>query len=293
MALRLDTALASSLARPASPSRPHSAPPAQTSARDFGLSDRPVRRGSSVIAHRALDGPPLTRSASASSHAVSNDSDAEDDDEPGYLSLSPVTIDGKAPLMGHRGSLDAGRHAGSSLVSVQRRSKLAKRPRARCCSLTAVRHLLEDARHPRTGELRIPPTLRAYVPCVRERCAIDLTYGRFLIWLVVSLSFTFTTAVWHDQVFGGTSGQLNGRADPAALGALSTWLKGAGALGYATLGLCILVTTVPPLPLYSTLIILSYVSFRVNQADPRAAATLSALGAGASADSLTPRVCEL
>ena len=44
-----------------------------------------------------------------------------------------------------------------------------------------------------------------------------------------------------------------------ALGALSTWLKGAGALGYATLGLCIFVTTIPPLPLYSTLIILSCV----------------------------------
>lgn len=94
-------------------------------------------------------------------------------------------------------------------------------------------------RDPRTGN-RVwrPAWLGAYVP--------------LLIWLGVSLSSTFTVLIWHTEVFQG-------------LDRLSTYLQSLGLTGRVILGLLIFITTFPPLPLYSTLIILCGFSFGLIQ----------------------------
>lgn len=94
-------------------------------------------------------------------------------------------------------------------------------------------------RDPRTGN-RVwrPAWLGAYVP--------------LLIWLAVSLSSTFTVLVWHTEVFQG-------------LDRLSTYLQSLGLTGRLILGFLIFITTFPPLPLYSTLIILCGFSFGLIQ----------------------------
>lgn len=83
-----------------------------------------------------------------------------------------------------------------------------------------------------------PAWLSAYVP--------------LLIWLVVSLGSTFTVLIWHTQVF-------------RALDSLSTHLQELGLKGRVILGALIFITTFPPLPLYSTLIILCGFSFGLVQ----------------------------
>lgn len=104
---------------------------------------------------------------------------------------------------------------------------------------TVLRNLDRSFREPQTGERVWRPTwLGAYTP--------------LLIWLVVSLSSTFTVLLWHTEVF-------------QALNRLSTYLQNLGLLGRVVLGLLIFLTTFPPLPLYSTLIILCGFSFGLVQ----------------------------
>ncbi|MCO5584981.1 hypothetical protein L7F22_038913 [Adiantum nelumboides] len=106
--------------------------------------------------------------------------------------------------------------------------------------LTTTMYDIDKAfRDPRTGN-RVwrPAWLGAYVP--------------LLIWLAVSLSSTFTVLVWHTEVFQG-------------LDRLSKYLQSLGLTGRLILGFLIFITTFPPLPLYSTLIILCGFSFGLIQ----------------------------
>ncbi|PWN38266.1 uncharacterized protein FA14DRAFT_24684 [Meira miltonrushii] len=106
--------------------------------------------------------------------------------------------------------------------------------------ITTTMHDIDKAfRDPRTGN-RVwrPAWLGAYVP--------------LLIWLAVSLSSTFTVLVWHTEVFQG-------------LDRLSLYLQSLGLTGRLILGFLIFITTFPPLPLYSTLIILCGFSFGLIQ----------------------------
>ncbi|GAA99696.1 uncharacterized protein L969DRAFT_89550 [Mixia osmundae IAM 14324] len=80
----------------------------------------------------------------------------------------------------------------------------------------------------------IPPGLKAWIP--------------LMIWAAVSLAFALIVLVWHTEVFSG-------------LDRLSAWLKTLGFKGYCYLFGLIFITTMPPLPLYSTLIILSGYAF--------------------------------
>lgn len=94
-------------------------------------------------------------------------------------------------------------------------------------------------RDPRTGaRVWKPVWLSAYVP--------------LLIWLAISLSSTITVLIWHTQVF-------------QALDRLSVYLQSLGLRGRLMLGSLIFLTTFPPLPLYSTLIILCGFSFGLVQ----------------------------
>ncbi|CEH18353.1 Predicted membrane protein [Ceraceosorus bombacis] len=77
-------------------------------------------------------------------------------------------------------------------------------------------------------------------------------YVPLLIWLVVSLSSTFTVLIWHTKVF-------------RALDHLARTLQGLGLSGRLILGGLIFLTTFPPLPLYSTLIVISGFSFGLVQ----------------------------
>ncbi|ETW84324.1 hypothetical protein HETIRDRAFT_313683 [Heterobasidion irregulare TC 32-1] len=69
-----------------------------------------------------------------------------------------------------------------------------------------------------------------------------------IVYLLTSLGFLLTIAVWKEEVFKG-------------LDDLSSWLKADERFGYAVLFFLIFLTTFPPLPLYSTLIILSGYTF--------------------------------
>ncbi|PWN39860.1 hypothetical protein IE81DRAFT_317385, partial [Ceraceosorus guamensis] len=77
-------------------------------------------------------------------------------------------------------------------------------------------------------------------------------YVPLLIWLVVSLTSTFTVLIWHTKVF-------------RALDHLARTLQGLGLSGRLILGGLIFLTTFPPLPLYSTLIVISGFSFGLVQ----------------------------
>ena len=103
-----------------------------------------------------------------------------------------------------------------------------------------TRIAIDDAfRDPQTG-LRsyYPPWLQAYVP--------------LLIWLGISLSSTALVITFHTQVFVG-------------LDHMSTYLQGLGLWGKVMLGSLIFLTTFPPLPLYSTLIMLCGFTFGLWQ----------------------------
>lgn len=104
---------------------------------------------------------------------------------------------------------------------------------------TTLRDIDVAFRCPHTGH-RVwrPDWLGAYVP--------------LLIWLVVSVSSTIIVLLFHTQVFRG-------------LDRLSSTLQGLGATGRMILGGLIFLTTFPPLPLYSTLIILCGFSFGLWQ----------------------------
>ncbi|PWN29144.1 hypothetical protein BDZ90DRAFT_273976 [Jaminaea rosea] len=108
---------------------------------------------------------------------------------------------------------------------------------------TSARKFLHDTdqsfRNPVTGErVYNPEWLGAYIP--------------LLIWLVVSISSTVIVLLFHTQVF-------------TALDQLSSTLQRLGTRGRLVLGSLIFLTTFPPLPLYSTLIVLCGFSFGLWQ----------------------------
>ncbi|UZJ51903.1 hypothetical protein CBS101457_001223 [Exobasidium rhododendri] len=104
---------------------------------------------------------------------------------------------------------------------------------------TSAKNFDSSFRDPRTGERVWKPSwLSAYIP--------------LLVWLVVSLSSTIIILIWHTQVF-------------QALDRLSIYLQDLGLVGRLALGFLIFLTTFPPLPLYSTLIILCGFSFGLLQ----------------------------
>ncbi|KAF8520093.1 hypothetical protein JB92DRAFT_2709594, partial [Gautieria morchelliformis] len=80
-------------------------------------------------------------------------------------------------------------------------------------------------------------------------------------WAVTSIGFLLAIAFWKKEVFTGTSPPDS--PNPARLDRLSLHLQSLGNLGYAILFCLIFITTIPPFPLYSTLIILSGYTFGV------------------------------
>ena len=105
---------------------------------------------------------------------------------------------------------------------------------------TDTRIAIDDAfRDPHTGmRSYYPPWLQAYVP--------------LLIWLGISLSSTALVITFHTEVFIG-------------LDHMATYLQGLGLWGKVMLGSLIFLTTFPPLPLYSTLIMLCGFTFGLWQ----------------------------
>lgn len=103
-----------------------------------------------------------------------------------------------------------------------------------------TRIAIDDAfRDPQTGmRCFCPPWLQAYVP--------------LLIWLGISLTSTALVITFHTEVFVG-------------LDHMSTYLQGLGLWGKVMLGSLIFLTTFPPLPLYSTLIMLCGFTFGLWQ----------------------------
>ncbi|KAJ1018547.1 hypothetical protein NDA16_004829 [Ustilago loliicola] len=103
-----------------------------------------------------------------------------------------------------------------------------------------TRITIDDAfRDPQTGvRSYYPPWLQAYVP--------------LLIWLGISLSSTALVITFHTEVFIG-------------LDHMSAYLQGLGLWGKVMLGSLIFLTTFPPLPLYSTLIMLCGFTFGLWQ----------------------------
>lgn len=103
-----------------------------------------------------------------------------------------------------------------------------------------TRIAIDDAfRDPQTGmRSYYPPWLQAYVP--------------LLIWLGISLTSTALVITFHTEVFVG-------------LDHMSAYLQGLGLWGKVMLGSLIFLTTFPPLPLYSTLIMLCGFTFGLWQ----------------------------
>jgi len=101
-------------------------------------------------------------------------------------------------------------------------------------------------------EIYYPPA-RPRPPPVRPRIRIPDRLKPWLgigSWAVTTIAFLLTIAFWKKQVFTG-------------LDRLSLHLQSLGTLGYAILFCLIFITTIPPFPLYSTLIILSGYTFGV------------------------------
>lgn len=97
----------------------------------------------------------------------------------------------------------------------------------------------EAFREPDTGaRCWHPPWLHAYIP--------------LMIWLGVTLLSTAVVVVFHSAVFG-------------MLDALSVALRRRGVVGRVLFGVMIFVTTFPPFPLYSTLVVLSGFAFGMWQ----------------------------
>ncbi|CAO1630708.1 unnamed protein product [Parajaminaea phylloscopi] len=106
-------------------------------------------------------------------------------------------------------------------------------------ALTFIRDTDTAFRDPTTGQrCWRPEWLAAYVP--------------LLVWLVISISSTVIVLIFHTQVF-------------KALDELSRTLQRLGTGGRMVLGSLIFLTTFPPLPLYSTLIVLCGFSFGLWQ----------------------------
>lgn len=104
---------------------------------------------------------------------------------------------------------------------------------------TSMREMDAAFRDPATGDrCWWPEWIGAYIP--------------LLIWLVVSISSTVIVLIFHTQVFRG-------------LDQLSQTLQALGTGGRMVLGSLIFLTTFPPLPLYSTLIVLCGFSFGLWQ----------------------------
>ncbi|KAH9007074.1 hypothetical protein EDB86DRAFT_50147 [Lactarius hatsudake] len=83
-----------------------------------------------------------------------------------------------------------------------------------------------------------------------------------LAYLSTSLGFLVALAFWKAQVFQGHHRRAYVYLSPSAgLDDLSSWLKADETFGYGVLFFLIFMTTFPPLPLYSTLIVLSGYTF--------------------------------
>ncbi|KAK0242462.1 hypothetical protein EDD85DRAFT_760957 [Armillaria nabsnona] len=99
---------------------------------------------------------------------------------------------------------------------------------------TRPRSMHHSNNYTRPRGLRIANLLKPWVPII--------LYG------ITSLAFVFAIALYKTEVF-------------SALDELSRWLQADEHYGHAVLFLLIFLTTIPPIPLYSTLIILSGYTF--------------------------------
>lgn len=132
-------------------------------------------------------------------------------------------------------------------------------PEYEYASYDAQRPLSPD--HPRHAHLygarRAPPTPSSDGWPSRAQRAVSARFAcrepglarwLFLGWCVTTVLFILASAFWRGELF-------------AALDELSSALAGAGLRGQAVFAALILLTTVPPLPLYSTLVVVSGYTF--------------------------------
>ncbi|EKM59688.1 uncharacterized protein PHACADRAFT_250345 [Phanerochaete carnosa HHB-10118-sp] len=93
---------------------------------------------------------------------------------------------------------------------------------------------------------------RASSACTRPRGLLIANllkpWTPIILYAITTLGFLVAISFWKAEVFGG-------------LDKLSRWLKSDEYIGYASIFILIFLTTFPPLPLYSTLIILSGYTF--------------------------------
>ncbi|EJF62954.1 hypothetical protein DICSQDRAFT_83731 [Dichomitus squalens LYAD-421 SS1] len=97
-------------------------------------------------------------------------------------------------------------------------------------SLSASYHPSVSPSYARPRSLRIVNLLKPWIPII--------------VYIMTTLGFLVAVSFWKVEVFQG-------------LDELSRWLKSDAYLGYAVIFTLIFLTTIPPIPLYSTLIILS------------------------------------
>lgn len=122
---------------------------------------------------------------------------------------------------------------------------------------------------------RVPSALGDVVAATRSRsaewrgwvCPKEGGLGRALIlgWVITTGMFLLATAFWRGQLFSGNLNQCpcTGELMTVALDQLSKDLFNMGMEGKIIFGFLILLTTIPPLPLYSTLMVLSGYTFGV------------------------------
>ncbi|KAI3614650.1 hypothetical protein CBS9595_003921 [Malassezia furfur] len=185
--------------------------------------------------HAAASYPPLRAAPSTSEHAIAMHSTI----------VAPQARRGAVWLQSRRRARQRRaahrpgvlRRVASALATLAHPRQLARQLARR--GAEQLRYWDEAFREPDTGQrCWRPPWLHAYIP--------------LLIWLVVTLASTTLVLTFHTAVFG-------------ALDHLSVLLRRWGWAGRVVFGLMIFVTTFPPLPLYSTLVVLSGFAFGMWQ----------------------------
>ncbi|CDZ96370.1 Predicted membrane protein [Phaffia rhodozyma] len=218
-------------------------PSAFTQGRSSDINLSPTAsRSNSPVNRFSLINQPSVSSFSQNSHQASHPSQLRHFYVPSITSTNPSS--GSPSIQTSSLNLASGSDASAPPLSsnarharpgfISHHSHLVIAPHGSSPEMSYGRWIIENFRDHQNGGWMIPPGLTPYVP--------------FACWAATSLGFLMGFTFWRAELF-------------SALDNLSNALVEQGILGQFIMGFLIFLTTFPPVPLYSTLIILSGYGF--------------------------------